>query len=150
MSDLKNLLWDSCVFIRYLSAPEGTDLLDDISRFIDDAKAKPKRCTIYYSSIVFAEIRPRYLKAGGYGTIQDFMDDLGSNFIPIEPNPNILIAAGELRDARSVNPSDSKIKNSREFGTADAIHLMTCVYARDVLGISDIVFHTLDEGKGVI
>jgi hypothetical protein len=35
----------------------------------------------------------------------------------------------------------------RVVGTADAIHLMTCLYARDVLGIGDIVFHTLDEGK---
>lgn len=25
---------------------------------------------------------------------------------------------------------------------------MTCVFARDVLGLEDIVFHTFDDGKG--
>jgi hypothetical protein len=25
---------------------------------------------------------------------------------------------------------------------------MTCLFARDVLGIDDIIFHTTDEGKG--
>lgn len=145
MSEHKNFFWDSCVFIRYLSAPDGTPLLEEIGCFIEDAKAK--RCTIHYSSIVFTEVRPRYLKDTSYGTIREFFDDLGANFVAIEPNPNILIAAGELRDARSTNPYPKEPK-TREFGTPDAIHLMSCVFARDVLGIGNIEFHTLDEGKG--
>jgi hypothetical protein len=84
-----------------------------------------------------------------HGNIRKFMADLKGAFYPIEPNPNILIAAGELKDARAVNPGDPKDKNPREIGTPDAIHLMSCTFARDALKITDIVFHTFDNGKGV-
>lgn len=39
-------------------------------------------------------------------------------------------------------------KKTRTLGTPDAIHLASCIYARDTLRIRDIVFQTLDEGKG--
>jgi hypothetical protein len=72
---------------------------------------------------------------------------LESNFEPIDPNPNILIGAGELRDATPTNP-DPKQPTGRVIGTADAIHLMTCAYVADVLNVPDLVFHTYDAGKG--
>ncbi len=36
----------------------------------------------------------------------------------------------------------------RVVGTADAIHLMTCLHVKEDLGADDILFHTFDEGKG--
>lgn len=146
MIDSKNLFWDSCVFIRYLSAQAGAPLLDDISRFIDEARAGKR--FIHYSSIMYTELISKHFKGTRFGSIHDFLSDLGSNFIPIEPNPNILLAAGELRGSVAVNPSDPKDNQVRVFGTPDAIHLMSCLFARDVMEIKDIVFHTLDEGKG--
>lgn len=103
---------------------------------------------IHYSTITYTEIRQEFFKGAGYGSITEFFSDLGTNFYPIEPNPNILIASGELRSAKSTNPSDPNPPNQRSIGTPDAIHLMTCLYARDVLGIPDIVFHTFDKGNG--
>lgn len=146
MSRPENLYWDSCVFIRWLTR-QPPDMVADIDQYIEDARKD--RVQIHFSTALFAELRPRYFKGTRYGGITDLFRDLGSAFSPIDPSPNILIAAGELRDIDPVNPSDPNIEPSRKrsIGTADAIHLMTCVYLRDVRGLSDIVFHTFDEGR---
>ena len=145
MIDSEHLFWDSCVFIRWLTGVPD-EHLGDLDDYIDDAK---NRCrTIYYSTLIYTEIRPRYLTKK-YGTIRKFIDHLTGTFYPIDPNPNILIAAGELKDARAVNPGDPKDKNPREIGTPDAVHLMTATFARDALKIPNLVFHTFDNGKGI-
>lgn len=142
----RHLFWDSCVFIRYLTRipPEGIADLEDLVRDTQ-RKADAERRKVIYSTIVFTELRPRFLKPGQ--SIGDFFDDLGASFEPIDPNPNILRAAGELRDAVVTDPSTKKPSN-RVIGTPDAIHLMTCVWAKRALGLDDIVFHTYDAGKG--
>ena len=73
---------------------------------------------------------------------------MGRHFVATEPNPNVMSRAGYIKDAHPTNPSDAKTQNHRVIGTGDAIQLATCLYIRDVLGVSDIIFHTLDEGKG--
>ena len=144
MNGPEHILWDSSVFIRYLTE-SPKERVDDIARYITDAREGCRQ--IYYSTIAYAEIRQRSLKSKNYSSISRFFRDFGKAFNPLEPTPNILIAAGELRDHCPTNPSPNT-PNSRAIGTADAIHLMTCIHARDVLGISEIVFHTFDHGRG--
>jgi hypothetical protein len=144
MPSLRNLFWDSCVFIRYLTR-QPTTLLADIDQYIADAR--DGKCAIYCSSLVFVEIRPRFLKDRKLGTAAEFISDLGTAFVPFDPNPNILGYAGALRDHDAVDPSTGDASR-RSIGTPDAIHLSTCLYLRNVLKVSDIVFHTFDEGKG--
>ncbi len=147
MAPPKNLFWDSCVFIRYLTRSPAT-LLADIDQYVVDCR--DGKYTIHCSTLVYSEIWPRFLKKRGFGTPASFFSDLGSAFAPFDPNPNILSYAGALRDHEPVNPGDQKIggTNKRSIGTPDAIHLATCLYLRDVAGVTDIVFHTFDEGKG--
>lgn len=142
---LQHLFWDSCVFIRYVVGDETTAHFDDIARFVDDAKAG--KFKIYFSTITFAEMRREFFVGNRYGSINDFFSDFGRSLVPIEPNPNILIAAGELRSAKSTNPGDPNPPKQRTIATPDAILLSSCLYARDALGISDIVLHSTDEGK---
>jgi predicted nucleic acid-binding protein len=143
-TDPEHMFWDSCVFIRYLTATPP-QYLDDIESFIKDSQAKRRR--IYFSTLSFTEIRPRYLKQQSHGSVFEFFDSWRSAFIPIDPTPNVFSAAGELRDVDSTNPSDPTAR-LRVLGTADSIHLATCLHVRDTLSISNIVFHTFDEGKG--
>ncbi|MER8517969.1 hypothetical protein NKI48_16460 [Mesorhizobium sp. M0644] len=117
--------------------------MDDIIRFVED-KAGP---TIHYSSLALAEIRPSHFKGTHFKSALDFFEDLGPRFVQIEANPNVMVWAGELRDSQSTNPYP-KATTTRVFSTPDAIQLMTCIYARDVLDVKDIVFQTLDQGKG--
>jgi predicted nucleic acid-binding protein len=140
----EDMFWDSCVFIRYLTGAPP-QYLDDIENFIKDAQAR--RRTIYFSTLAFTEIRPRFLKQRGYGSIHEFFDDWRSAFIPVDPTPNVYIAAGELRDIDPTNPSDATAR-LRVLGTADSIHLATCLHVRDTLGVTEVVFHTFDDGKG--
>lgn len=140
MTGPENIFWDSCVFIRYLTE-NPRDYVDDIARYITDAKHGRRQ--IYYSTIAYTEIRPRHLRP--YQTIQRLFADWGRAFVPIEPNPNILINAGILRDANITNPGGEN--HNRSIGGPDAIQLMSCVFARDVMGVSDVVFHTFDSGK---
>ena len=142
---MKNLFWDSCLFIRYIIDDETMPHFEDISRFIDEAKLNIRK--IYFSTVTYAEIRQEHFKGGKFGTLKEFFDDLGANFVPIEPNPNILIKAGELRSASSTNPGDPNAKASRVISTPDAIIMSSCLFARDALGISDIVLQSTDEGK---
>jgi hypothetical protein len=137
-----NLFWDSCVFIRFLTQSSGKGL-NHIHPIISDAKKNIVK--IYYSTIIYTEIRPSHLKSE-YGSIDNLFKALGSSFEPIDPNPNILKFAGELRDARPTNPNKGET-TSRVIGTPDAIQLMTCVHVRDTLDVSDIEFQTYDEGK---
>lgn len=140
-ADNTNLFWDSCVLIRWLTG-SPKDHVNDIDQYIQEAKAKKRR--IYISTILFAEVRSSFLKNKDFGTIFDLLNDFKSAFYPINPTPDIMSRAGQLRDL-SFTKGDAK---PRVVGTADAIHLMTCLHLRDELGVSDIVLHTFDEGKG--
>jgi hypothetical protein len=122
------------------------ELVDDIDRFIEDAR-KGER-TIYASTIILAEIRQEALRKRHHRSIDDFMGDMRNAVRLIDPNPNIMMAAGRLKDCRSTNPAKDGKATPRVIGTADAIHLATCLYLRDTMGVSGIVFHTFDDGKG--
>ena len=132
--------------MRWLTG-SPSDFVADIEQYIEDAKSG--RVRIHYSTIALAEIKPSSLKAKHRGSVIRLFTDLGSAFYPIDPNANIMIAAGRLKDSPSANPGDPKIASdkSRVIGTGDAIQLATCIYARDVLELSDILFQTFDDGK---
>jgi hypothetical protein len=142
----QHLFWDTCVFIRYLTNDTNSPFFSDISSYIDEAKRG--KWKIYFSTITYAEIRQDYFQGGSFGSINAFFDSLGSNFIPVDPNPNILIQTGELRSATSTNPTDNNPPKQRAIATPDAIIMVSCLFARDALGITDIVLHSTDEGKG--
>lgn len=124
------------------------DMLADLDQFVQEAR--DNKVKIYYSTIVYTEFRPRYFKGARHGEISSFFADFGRAFNPIEPNPNILMWAGRLRDADSINPSDPKIADEfkRRIGIGDSIHLATAIYAKDVYGHRDLIVHSFDLGKG--
>lgn len=140
----RHLFWDSCILCRYLTESPA-EHLGDINQFIDEAKAGDT--AIYFSTILLAEVRPSHLKHKGHADFSALQSDLQGALRPIAPNTNILMMASSLRDHEFKLEKMQKDQKSRVMSVPDAIHLATCIYARDALEIPEIVFHTFDDGK---
>ena len=145
--DSENLFWDSCVFIRYFVGDPSAAHFDDICRFIEEAKAGKRK--ILFSTITLAEFKEQHFKTSEFGTFSEFLEEMGTACLPVEPNPNVMIQCSQLRSATPVDPGRPSVKTKRVISTPDAIMLMTAVYAKEALGIDDLVVHSTDEGKGV-
>lgn len=133
--------WDSCVFYRFLNATSSAPATD-IAQFIADAQAN--KISILCSTLAFAEIRPSALRKQGYETIDEFFDDMNGVFLPIGPTPEIMKRAAILKDHKYTHAT----KAARHMSTFDAIQLLTCLHAREDLGLAETVFHTFDDGGG--
>lgn len=139
-----HVFWDSCVAIRYLTETPDS-YVSDIAKLFNEATAG--KVTIWISTILFAEVLPHHLKKKGYGSIQDLLDDLSGACNPIGPTPPILMQAARLRDHSYMHKEPQHNEKKRVLSVPDAIHLATCLYVQDAMGISDIKFQTLDDGK---
>jgi hypothetical protein len=82
------------------------------------------------------------LKHKGYNRFEEFEEDFRSIFKIISPNRMILSRCSHLKDV-----SFTRSGGSRVVGTPDAIQLLTCLHVQQDMGVEDIIFHTLDEGK---
>jgi hypothetical protein len=69
-----NLYWDSCVFIRYLTGSITDACFEDICQFVDEAR-RGLGVRIYTSTVALAEIRPRHLRQGQLGSVNDMIED---------------------------------------------------------------------------
>lgn len=130
------------MIVRWLTG-QPSDLVKHIDQYLMEADQGDR--TIYVSTIAMAEIRPEFLKAKKIGSIFEFFDDFKSAFRLIGPTPDIMARSAHLKGFKYTKKGT---KADRVVGTADAIHLMTCLHAKEDLGADDIVFHTFDEGKG--
>ena len=115
---------------------------------LHEAKSGKKR--IYHSTILYAEMRPKLLKSGGFNSVGDLIADMEAVLLPIGASPNIMMMAGRLRDhffyrAPGVRQKDEK---NRVMSVPDAIQLATCLHLKHDRGVSDIEFHTFDDGRG--
>lgn len=142
----ENVFWDSCVFIRYFIGDTKAAHFDDICRYVEEAKSGKRK--IHFSTVTLAEFRQEHFRESEFGSMREFLEDMGTACIPIEPNPNVMIQCSELRSADPIDPGRPNKKAARVLSTPDAIMLMSAVYAKEALGIDDLVLHSTDEGKG--
>ena len=117
-----------------------------MSRLLDEARAGKRK--IWYSTILYSELRPSLLTAGGFKNIEELIVELEGVLLPVSPTPPILMRAGRLRDYSFKHHSAQKTEKSRVLTVPDAIQFATCLFVKEALGITDIEFHTFDDGKG--
>jgi predicted nucleic acid-binding protein len=141
----KNSFWDSCVVGRFLTE-KPPEHVSEIATLLAEAKAGKRQ--IYASTLMIAEVRPSWLRGKGYGSFQDFVADFEGALNLIGPTPTILMQAARLRDHSYHRTPKQALEKNRVMSGMDAVHLATCLHVRDVLGITDIEFHTFDDGKG--
>ena len=146
-----HLYWDTCVFVRFITGKPEDTYLPQIRTHVSDAMKGST--VIHFSTIAMAEIRPQFFRGSKFGRIEEFFEEFQAAFYPIDPTPDILIKAGQVRDHQYHNPavgppSEKNKEYKRTLGTADAIHLITCLHLRDERKLSGIKFQTFDNGKG--
>ena len=141
----RHLFWDSCVLTRYLTGnPPGYE--GTLNKLVDDARGG--KIKIWHSTILYAEVRPSQLKAGGFESMADLIDDMAGALFPIGPTPSVLMRAARLRDYSYLHHSPQKTEKSRVLSVPDSIQLCTCLHVKEDRGVSDLVFCTYDDGKG--
>ena len=138
---IAHVFWDSCVFCALLYDQQQAYDVNSIEQYLRDAKNN--KCQIFTSSLVFAEIVPSSIKKNGIGSFQQFIDDLQGSVIVIDASPNVMHAAGILRDLPYKKSNSSK----RVLATTDAIMLASCLFVKDAMGVAIDHFHTYDDGK---
>ena len=132
------MFWDSCVLTAYLK--DESDIYDvvSISHYLEDARKG--KATIYCSTLSAAEVLPSYLKAAP--SFDEFMDDYIGAIVMIDPSPNVMSFAGQLRDLPYKKGNSFK----RRLSTPDAIMLATAVHIREAYSVTLDYFHTYDGG----
>lgn len=144
VSSTNHHFWDSCVLIRYLT---GTpiDYVADIAKFLDEAKAGARH--IWMSTMVIAEIKPQQLHLRGFQNFQQLHDDIQAAVTLVTPSVPVNMCASRLQGQqyhRTPRADDEKLKI---LSSMDAVHLATAIHVRDDMEISDLEFHTFDDGK---
>jgi hypothetical protein len=143
-----NHFWDSCTLIRFITQ-NPPELIGDMSKILDDARSKKRK--IWISNILFAEFRPSLLAANSkFTSMDEFISDIEGVLFPIAANMEIVLQAARMRDhvfhrAEDVRQATEK---NRVLTVPDSIQLSTCLFVKEAYGISDIEFHTFDDGKG--
>lgn len=141
----KHLFWDSCVLTRFLTGyPTGFEGV--LAKLVDDARAS--KVKIWHSTLLYAEVRPSQVVAGGYSEMAQLVDDLAGALFPIGPTPSIMMRASRLRDYQYKHKNPQANEKYRVLSVSDSIQLCTCLHVKEDRGVSDIVFCTYDDGKG--
>ncbi len=130
------------MLVRYITKSPAF-LVPDIKTYVQEAAGGKRK--IFFSTLLYAEIRPSLLEEVGFGSVQDLVDDFEDAFEPIGPTPPILQLAARLRDHLFHNTPMHREEKNKILTVPDSIHLATCIYVRDTLGHADVVFHTLDD-----
>lgn len=141
----RDLFWDSCVVIRFLTGNPDTGL-PAMRQLIAEAKAGKRR--IWISTILFAEVRPSQLTQAGYNDINALIAEYEGAFLPVGPTPPILLQASRLRDHSYLSKNPQRSEKSRVLTVPDAIHLATCLHIKTSRNCPEIRFHTYDDGRG--
>lgn len=141
MAEPSHLFWDSCVFYAFFRDERQSHDVDSIAQYLQEARDGKHR--IYASSLVFAEVVPSAITRPDIGTFQDFIDDFQGAVVVVSPSPNVMLAAGRLRDL----PYKKGNSPGRRLSTPDAIMLASCLDVMDAMRVKIDFFHTFDDGK---
>lgn len=141
----KEILWDTCVVYRWLSR-RPTEYVDHIEQYVSDAESD--RAKLYISSIALSEIRPSRVQREG-ATPAQIVAELRGVLTVLDPTPDIMSMAGMMKDNRFLlyEKGSKGEEVTRELSTGDAIHLATALWMRDIAKMTDVEFHTFDDGR---
>ena len=110
-------------------------------------KAVVAKRRVWISSILFAELRPSMFVAGRFATLFELTRYLRSLATVVTPDPNTMMRAARLRDAKWQTPAGARQadKKPRSMSLSDAIQIASALWVKEVIGVPDLEFLMFDE-----
>jgi hypothetical protein len=127
------------VLLRHASGDSG-EAERQIETILTKAVVAKRR--VWISSILFAELRPSTFVPGRFATLFELTRYLRSLATLVTPDPNTMMRAARLRDAKWRRPSGmaQRDEKPRPMSLSDAIQVASALWVKEVIGVPDLEF----------
>jgi hypothetical protein len=132
------------VVLRHASADSG-EAEQRIETILTKAAVAKRR--VWVSSILFAELRPSMFVPGRFATLLDLTRYLQSLATVVTPDPNTMMRAARLRDAKWQRPAALRQADEkpRSMSLSDAIQIASALWVKEAIGVPDLEFLTFES-----
>jgi hypothetical protein len=132
------------VLLRHASGASG-EAERQIETILTKAVVAKRR--VWISSILFAELRPSTFVPGRFATLFELTRYLRSLATVVTPDPNTMMRAARLRDAKWRTPAGERQADEkpRSMSLSDAIQVASALWVKEAVGIPDLEFLMFDE-----
>ena len=132
------------VLLRHASGDSG-EAERQIETILTKAVVAKRR--VWISSILFAELRPSMFVPGRFATLFELTRYLRSLATLVTPDPNTMMRAARLRDAKWRRPAGARQADDkpRSMSLSDAIQIASALWVKEVVGVPDLEFLMFDE-----
>ncbi len=132
------------VVMRHANGDSG-EAEQHIETILTEAAVAKRR--VWVSSILFAELRPSMFVAGRFATLFELTRYLRSLATVVTPDPNTMMRAARLRDAKWQRPAGARQADDkpRSMSLSDAIQVASALWVKEVVGVPDLEFLMFDE-----
>lgn len=131
------------VLLRHASGDAG-EAEQQIETILTKAVVAKRR--VWVSSILFAELRPSMFVRGRFATLFELTRYLRSLATLVTPDPNTMMRAARLRDAKWQRPAGVRQADEkpRSMSLSDAIQIASALWVKEVIGVPDLEFLMFD------
>ncbi len=132
------------VLLRHASGDSG-EAERQIETILTKAVVAKRR--VWVSSILFAELRPSMFVPGRFATLFELTRYLRSLATLVTPDPNTMMRAARLRDAKWQRPAGVRQADEkpRSMSLSDAIQIASALWVKEVVGVPDLAFLMFDD-----
>ena len=143
-SDSDKHFLHSNVVLRHASGASG-EAEQQIETILTRAAVEKRR--VWVSSILFAELRPSMFVPGRFENFFELTRYLRSLATLVTPDPNTMLRAARLRDAKWQRPAAVREANEkpRSMSLSDAIQIASALWVKEAVGVPDLEFLALDD-----
>jgi hypothetical protein len=110
-------------------------------------KAVVAKRRVWVSSILFAELKPSMFVPGRFATLFELTRYLRSLAIFVTPDPNTMLRAARLRDAKWQRPHAVCQADEKPISLRDAIQIASALWVKEAVGVPDLKFLMFDDQR---
>ena len=132
------------VLLRHARGESGASERD-IETILTEAAMGKRR--LWASSVLFAELRPSVFVPERFPALADFVRHLRSISTFVTPDPNTMLRAARLRDAKWQRPAALRRpgETPQFLSLGDAIQLASALWVKEAADVADLEFLAFDD-----